>query len=351
MNRIVWMSDEIIAQTSPKNWKHVMDKSRILFNIIGNKQFNHDVVAPQEHISIIANKLIRDHFSVIVDLTGGWMSESLKNIFPSTPIFTDLHISRVRTVSRPELPTSGHILSLSHEELESHKRSFDFTKPLILDDVSFSGFSSDVAMQTLSLKPDNTTHAFFIINEGNPGAKQLLESKGSRIIFGHTLNTSEGDDGWHIKDITHHPHLEQTLGVVPIIQELHEKNGNGFHNATIHDIFQTKAFQQLIFPNKLSSADLQDLHEKGKFIPKKDCNFSESELHSTNPNLFCSPYFLHHIDPLQIRENLSEITTILMEIRDLSSDKEMIRESTHEMNRIVSHAVEGNLGNVERRYI
>ena len=138
MNRIVWMSDELIATTKPNDWTQVVAKCKELFSLIGNNEFSHDVVSPQECIGPLVQRLQNEHFSTIVDLTdNGWLSSSLHELFPATPVIKELHISRVRDVSNPELPTSGHIVNLNPWQINDIKSVFDFSKPLIVDDVSF----------------------------------------------------------------------------------------------------------------------------------------------------------------------------------------------------------------------
>lgn len=338
MNRIIWMSDELIATTKPNDWQRVVSNCKELFSVIGNSEFNHDVVSPQDCIQPLAQKIQNEHFSAIVDLTdNGWLSTSLHNIFPFTPVIKELHISRVRNVSDPELPTSGHIVNLNPFQIEEIKRRVDFRKTLIVDDVSFSGSSSELAINLFGLNPRTTSNGFLITNIGelgpNHGAKTKLESLGSQVFTGQILNTSENEDGWHIKDFVQHPTLERSLGLIVTIHEIIKNDGKD--SELLKRLFQTEALRGILFPFALPFGNINLLQKEGRFIlPKGKVLESLSEgMHTTNPTLLTSPYFLGHIDSDKFRKNLNNVAEIIHEIQFLSKDKEAQIESTKELMR------------------
>lgn len=342
MNKIVWMADEIIARTSPQNWNVVVEKCNKLFSIIGNPVFSHEVVSPQTCIGPLARQLVGSKFSTIIDLTdNGWLSEGLRGIFPSTPMVKELHISRVRDVSNPHLPTSGHVINMGSQEIGQIKKGFDLRDPLILDDVSFSGKSSEMTMRLLELDPKVTTNGFLILNIGDlgqtPGAKSRLEDLGSRVFTGHTLNTSENDDGWHIKDFAHHGSLERTLGLVVVLHEIIQQDGSD--SEILKRLFKTKALQETIFPFTVPSELLVKLHDEGKFIPSGQLESLQDGIHTTNPNLLASPYFLEHISISAFRQNLDHVSALLHEIQFLSKNREGQKESVAELRHIVGENI------------
>ena len=343
MSRILWMADEIIAQTHPKNWGRVLDASKELFSIIGNEKHTHEVIAPQDCIGELTSQVVGNKFTTIIDLTGGWLSESLREIFPSTPVITDFHLSRVRDVSDLELRTTGHIISLSGEKIRNLFHQFNLTHTLILDDVSFSGMSSDVTMRLFRLTPECTTHGFLIVNDGDlgptPGARPRLESTGGKVTAGFTMNTSDGDDGWHIKDFIAHPQLERMLGASIIVQELFEQDGKSSHIA--QRLFNNDAMRRIFFPRAVNIKELKSMEKEGLFLPNVTHVPKESSIHTTNPTLLISPYVLEHISSKLFRNNLDKITDLMQEIRILSFDHEASREASIGLREAARHGIEG----------
>lgn len=344
MNRIVWMSDELIATTRPNDWPRVVAGCKELFSLIGNNELTHDVVSPQECIGPLAQKLQGEHFSTIIDLTdNGWLSSSLHELFPATSVIKELHISRVRDVSNPELPTSGHIVNLNPWQINDIRNSFDLTKTLIVDDVSFSGSSSEIAMELFGLDPEKTTNAFLITNIGelgpNPGAKTRLESLGSRLFTGQTLNTSENDDGWHIKDFVQHPTLERSLGLIVTIHEVILKDGKD--SELLKRLFQTESLKEILFPFALTPEKIQTLQNEGRFrLPEgKNIGSLTKGMHTTNPTLLTSPYFLKHVSSELFRINLNKVSEIIHEIQFLTKDKEAQTESVRGLRKEIENGI------------
>lgn len=345
------MSDELIATTRPRDWSKVVEKCKELFSIIGNSEFTHDVVSPQECIGPLSEKLQNEHFSTIIDLTdGGWLSASLRGLFFNTPIIKELHISRVRDVTSPELPTSGHLINLGPQKIDDIKRNFDLSKSLILDDVSFSGASSELTMKLFGLNPKESTNAFLITNIGelgsNQGAKTKLESLGSKVFTGQTLNTSENEDGWHIKDFVQHPTLERSLGLIVTIHEVIQKDGKD--SELLKRLFQTEALRGILFPFALPFEKIESLQKEGKFILAKNrfLQSLENGMHTTNPTLLTSPYFLSHISSESFRKNLNNVAEIIHEIQFMTKDKEVLSESTIELKHEAEKPI--RRGGVER---
>jgi hypothetical protein len=334
------MSDELIATTLPNNWPEVVGKCKELFSLIGNSEFRHDVISPQECIGHLAQTLQNEHFSTIIDLTdNGWLSASLHDLFPATPVIKALHISRVREVSNPELPTSGHIVNLNPKQIDDIKKESDLSRPLIIDDVSFSGSSSELTMNLFGLNPKETSNAFLITNIGelglNQGAKTKLEGLGSKVFTGQILNTSENEDGWHIKDFVQHPTLERSLGLIVTIHEIIQKDGKD--SELLKRLFLTEALRGILFPFALSFEKIESLQKEGRFrLPGGKLMESLAEgMHTTNPTLLTSPYFLGHISSESFRDNLDRVSEIIHEIQFMTKDKEVQLESTIGLRREV----------------
>jgi hypothetical protein len=338
------MSDELIATTKPADWLKVVGKCKELFSLIGNREFTHDVVSPQDCIAPLVQNLQNEHFSTIIDLTdNGWLSASLHGLFPATPVIKELHISRVREVSNPELPTSGHIINLNPAQIGNFKGKFDLRKTLIVDDVSFSGSSSELTMKLFGLNPKETSNGFLITNIGelgpNNGAKSRLENLGSRVFTGQILNTSENEDGWHIKDFVQHPTLERSLGLIVTIHEIIQKDGKD--SELLKRLFGTEALRVILFPSALSFEKIKLLQKEGRFmLPQGKTLESLTEgMHTTNPTLLTSPYFLGHVSSESFRANLDRVSEIIHGVQFLTDDREAQIESTKELRHLAEDVI------------
>lgn len=350
MNRILWMADEIIAQTHPTHWEDLSRLSRELFRTIGAPNITHEVIMPQSCIGKLGSEILARKFSVAIDLTGGWLSSSLRGIIPNTPCITEFHVSRVRDVSDPSLGTTGHIISTTPNRINELKDTFDFRRPLILDDVSFSGLSSVVAMEKFSLDPKETTHGFLILNEGdlgrNPGARSRLESAGSRVFGGHTMNTSENEDGWHIKDFIEHKKLERILGASLMVQELFEQDGKDSH--VVKRLFANEALRQLFFPHAKTLSELKELEQNAQLVFNPEHKASFDSIHMTNPTLLISPYVLQHISSKQFREHFDQVAEIMISIRHISFEQEARFEAIAGLRDMAARDVEGKFFHPEK---
>lgn len=348
-NRIVWMMDETIANARPANWQKVRNLEEALINRIGNPKFKHEVVDPMPCMKEVTRQLQDKQFSAILDLTG-WLTPAMQELFPNTPVENRFSLSRVRVVSSPKLETTGYKVSISPKEMEEVCQKIDMTRPLIVDDVSFSGWTSRKTMDLLGIDPKVTTHAFLIANTGNlgqdPGAVPMLESMGSRVVFGHELKTPQ-DDGWHLKDLHQNPNLEQSFILALLFQETIRKNGIGSELA--QQFFGHETVIRTLFPDHLTSCQIRELMHEGRFVLKNGNVIQGNEIHARNPFLWASPYFQEHVDINRILANKDSVVSILVELRALTTDPEGKREAGLELQREIRrmkafHDVEGQYG-------
>jgi hypothetical protein len=353
-NRIVWMMDETIAHARPANWQRVRELEGALINGIGNPEFKHDIVDPIPCLREMARQLQHEQFSSIVDLTG-WLTPAMQELFPNTPIENRFSLSRVRVVSSPKLETTGYKVSMFPEEIEEVRQAMDMTRPLILDDVSFSGWTSRKTMDILGVDPEATTHAFLIANTGNlgsdPGAVPMLESMGSRVIFGHELKTPQ-DDGWHLKDLHQNPNLDQAFILALLFQETIRKNGT--ESELAQQFFGHETVIRTLFPDHLTSGQIKELMQEGRFVLKNGNVIEGDEIHARNPFLWASPAFQEHVDINRILANKDEVISILGELRSLTTDPEGKREASLELQREIQrmrtfHTIEGQFSGGKER--
>lgn len=334
-NRIVWMMDETIANARPSNWQRVRQLEDDLVNAIGNSSFKHEIVGPIPCLQETAKQLRGRNFSSIFDLTG-WLTPAMQELFPDTPIENRFSLSRVRVVSSPKLETTGYKISMFQEEIEKVKRSLDLSHPLVVDDVSFSGWTSRKTMDIWGLHPEQTTHAFLIANTGNlgleAGAVPMLRSLGSEVVFGHELTTPQ-DDGWHLKDLHQNPNLDQAFVLALLFQEAVKRDG--LESPLAQRFFTHETVIRTVFPDHLTSAQIKNLMQKGRFILRNGNVIDGDEIHARNPFLWASPYFQEHVDIGQILSNKDHVISLLGELRALTTDPEGKAEASLELQREV----------------
>jgi hypothetical protein len=334
-NKIVWMMDETIANTNPNNWHRVRELERELVTTIGNSSFMHEIVDPIPCLQEMVRQLKNQKFSCILDLTG-WLTPAMQELFPNTPIENRFSLSRVRVVSSPKLETTGYKISMSPKEIEEVKRNLNLSHPLVVDDVSFSGWTSRKTMEIWGLEPKNTTHAFLIANTGNlgsdPGAVPMLFSLGSNVIFGYELKTPQ-DDGWHLKDLHQNPNLDQAFILALLFQEAVKKDG--IESALVQKFFKLETVIKTVFPEHLTSVQIRELMQEGKFILRNGNVINGDEIHARNPFLWASPYFQEHVDIGQILLNKDHIISLLGELRTLTTDPEGKAEASFELQKEV----------------
>lgn len=348
MNRVVWMMDETIANAKPSNWQKVKQLESELIKTIGNPSFRHELIDPIPCLRNVVSKLSESNFSCVIDLTG-WLTPAMQELFPNTPIENKFSLSRVRVVSSPELETSGYRISLFPEEIEKRKRELDLSRPLIVDDVSFSGWTSRKTMDLWGIAPKQTTHAFLIANTGNLGpalgAVPMLQSLGSNVIFGHELTTPD-DDGWHLKDLHQNPNIEQAFILALLFQEAVKRDGN--ESALVQSFFTHETVIKTVFPDHLTSSQIRNLMHEGRFSIRNGNIINGNEIHARNPFLWASPYFQKHVDIGQILSNKDHVISLLDELKTLTTDPEGKVEASLELQREVKRV---QLNNPEGQFL
>lgn len=338
--RIVWMMDETIANSCPRDWNRVTALETALLQKIANPEFQHQIVSPIPCLNNLARQLKDSKFSCIFDLTG-WLRPALHELFPRTPIVDDFSLSRVRRVSDPELKTTGYTVSMTPEEIRERKSELDLSKALIIDDVTFSGWTGRKTMEEWNLNPEETTHGYLIANTGDlgpkPGAVKMLESLGCTVKFGFEIHTPQ-DDGWHLKDLHVHPNLQEAFHVALGIQQIFKNLGKDSHEAQA--LFKNELFIRAIFPGFLTSENIHDMLQEGKFISLNGLH--DEEIHAKNPFLWASPYFLAHVDVDRIFEQREGILGILRELHQLTTDPEGKREASIELRKEIHKSIHGD---------
>lgn len=334
---INWMMDETIAHTKPSNWSHVRQMEAELVQIIGNSNFNHRVIDPIPCLNEMSKKLMGQRFSSIIDLTG-WLTPAMAELFPETPIENRFSLSRFRVVSSPKLETTGYKVSHEPDDITRMHQDMDLRRPLVIDDVSFSGWTSKKTVETLKLDSENTTHAFLIANTGplgpDPSAVSLLESMGSRVVFGHELKVPF-DDGWHLKDLHQHPNLPQSLVLSLLFQEAIKNRGP--KSETVEDFFKHQTVLDILFPEKVKSDQVDELVKKGQFVLKDFKLLTPGNIHARNPFLWASIGFHDHIDIERIIEKKERVLELLQILKYLTSKPEDVKLAALGLKRAIEN--------------
>lgn len=327
--------DETIANARPSNWQRVRQLEDALVGAIGNPSFRHEIVDPIPCLQETARQLRGREFSCILDLTS-WLTPAMRELFPNTPIENQFSLSRLRVVSSLKLETTGYKISIFPKEVEKIKRNLDLSHPLVVDDVSFSGWTSRKTMDILGLCPEQTTHAFLIANTGNLGpelgAVPMLQASGSKVVFGYELITPQ-DDGWHLNDLHQNPYLDQAFILALLFQEAVKRDG--LESALAQRFFTYETVIRTIFPDHLTSIQIKELMGKGRFILRDGSVIGGNEIHAGNPFLWASPYFQEHVDIGQILSNKNYVISLLGELRTLTTDPEGRAEASLELQREV----------------
>lgn len=337
-NRIVWMMDETIANSQPANWQKVRRLESELIGVIGDSSFRHEILDPIPCLKNLICQIRGGDFSCIMDLTG-WLTPALKELFPDTPVENSFSLSRVRVVSSPRLETTGYKISMTPKEIENTKQNLDFSRPLIVDDVSFSGWTSRKTMDIWGLAPEQTTHAFLIANTGNlgpeSGAVPMLRKLGSKVVFGYELITPQYD-GWHLKDLHQNANLDQAFVLALLFQEAVAKEG--IDSTLAQNFFTHDTVIKTVFPDSLTSSQIKDLMKEERFILRNGNVINGDEVHAKNPFLWASPYFQEHVDIRRILSNKDQVLSLLNELRTLTTDPEGRIEASRELQMEVRRA-------------
>lgn len=275
----------------------------------------------------------------MIDLSGGWIAQGLKPLLKETPLITDLKISRLRNMKSEHLSTTGHIVSMTKDDALQLKQRYDFSKPLFLDDVSFSGFTSIAAMQLLNLHPEMSTHGFLILNEGklgpNPGALHALENIGAKSVGGIHMRTPE-DDGWHIEDLWNQLHIQLNVELSLLLQRLCVESG--MKSELVENVISREHLRTVLFPNTIDEEELLKMQKEGRFIPHKNGNI-EHGIHARNPQLLSSPFFAEHINIQHLWKDPERIIHILSQIQELVGETHIKPSAVEGLQNTVSEAL------------
>lgn len=303
--KIIWMADESLGNSDPQTWDTILTQQRELIALIGKEEFAHEVLDPRICWKNLVRQISGQEFTTIIDLSG-MFGKALQILFPNSALIAEFHISRVRDISAEGLPTTGHVSSLSIDQLRHRKQQLDLSRVLIVDDTSFSGASSEIAMQFWGLTPEQTAHAFLLGNTGEfpsgegakPGAVQRLQGKGSQVFIGHEIKTPE-EDGWHLKDLVDHSNIDKALRTC---------------------LIQGKQDEQVLLGQSFTTEEILAMVEEGRMMLTQQPK--EGGIHARNPFLWATEGIWEHVDKEKVRAHFGQVLPLLLSIQSLTTTPE-----------------------------
>lgn len=315
---ILWMMDETLTHAKPSHWSAVSQLYTQLVTIIGRSDLTHTLVDPRDCLRSLIKQIPRNSYDAIVDLTGGWLGAILSKALGIQPLLAQFSLSRVRQVSSPRLETTGYLVSPRIPEWDKfgERLSSRQVRVLVVDDVSFSGYTGVCAADLLGIQPD---FAYLILNVGDlgkrPGALASLSAKGSRVFTGLEMNTSHGDDGWHLKDLHNHPCLQEAFALSCVL--VRHYLDEGITSPSARSILSDCPSLELLFPGLMTSEEVIYNHNRGSFKYSSEQVHNGPASHVSNPLLWTSPYLLEHIDGRSVLRQQGKIISIMEELNQL----------------------------------
>lgn len=341
--RIIWFQDGVKLRNPPSKWGLIDVLTKRLISLIGNEASDHIILDPEKAIQELFKQLNLKEFSSVIDMTG-LLKERVKHFSEDIQITNVLHLSRVRVASSPKMDGGGFVTSLTPTQIENLKMTLDLSRPLFLDDVSWSGRTAVITAKILSAKVECSTFGFLAVNcgdfgEGKPGAKQLLENMGGNVVGGHAI-TTPWDDGFHLIDFFNSPLIDRSdvFDIVIKIQELRERVTQSDENEKksiekeVKNILETG--RELLFPNSWDTSTMIQIQGEGRLLASR--GFNKDAFFCINPLNWLMPSFSRRIKVDTLSRNKYEIIETLAELRSITN-REISWEVNQESEKTLSH--------------
>ncbi len=274
--RILWFQDGVKFTTPMDKWKKIDTLTQDLIALVGEKDFDNVIVDPIACAEKLFKQTSIQDYSCIIDLSS-FFGPIIIKIFPQSSVTTAFHLSRIRTVSSPRLDGSGFLVSLDNQQVEKLKNNIDLSKPLLLDDVSWSGRTIVEAIKILGLNPEASTVGLLVANKGNfgegkPGAFAILKEKGIGVLTGEAISTPQ-DDGFHLADFFNFIPNEIVFDTILKIWEKRAEIQTLSGETRKNTEKEIKAIlinnRDALFPKAISSEQMRLLQEQGRLYQYK----------------------------------------------------------------------------------
>lgn len=336
--RVLIFQDGVKLSTPQNRWGDVDMLTNELVTLIQHPGFDYAVVDADPCIKNLSQNLEGQKPSCIIDLSGFFRKRISHNF--GIPIYDSFRLSRVRNVTSPLLDGAGFISSLTTNEINAFKekmklegsRNGDRFRPLIFDDVSWSGKTMFEAINRLDLDLSSVIVGLLVCNEGVFGDKPTQITKvragGSQVFTGAEVHTPQ-DDGFHLIDFIPPNLSEDVFDAMIAVQALREQKSvdrtrEKEINAEIKAILAQ--MREKIFPNAKTSEEITVLKANGRLINNGGIN--RDSFFDINPPNWLLPSFSMRVQSDKLKENKQHIVGVLSELRDIiDPDKEIKRET------------------------
>lgn len=358
--RVLIFQDGVKLAAPQNKWGDVDMLTNELVTLTRHPGFDYAVVDPNHCIKSLAQKLEGQKFRCVIDLSGIFKKLDKNSIIP---MFDCFRLSRIRNISSPLLDGAGFISNLNTSEINRFKERMKVERsknentpaldsagvkfrPLIFDDVSWSGRTMLEVINRLSLDLSSVNIGLLVCNEGVFGDKPTkitaIRAGGAKVFTGTEVHTPD-DDGFHLVDFISPNLSEDVFDAVIAIQKLRElKSEDGTKGKEINDEIRAILTQirEKIFPNAKTSEEMLRLKTDGRLI--SNGGVSRDSFFDVNPPNWFLPSFSMRVQSSTLRQNKDNIIGVIRELRDIiEPDKETKREIEPTISEVTFRGKEG----------
>lgn len=357
MKSVHWLLDEVFSQTDPTNWGIANDLAEQLISIIGNKQLEHRVINPINSFRKLAARVLADQDlnpSTIIDISG-WVGDGIKPIFPQAEFVADFSLGRILDVSTTNFKRIGYITNSPLGDIRRRASELDLSRVAIIDDAGMTGRTNHLVMELFGINPSNTTHLLLLANTGSfptplgelirPGAVDLLEGLGSKVIYGDTLETPQ-DDAEHIRDAFHHSFLEDGYSLALSLRNYTRASSN--YPQQLRSFLARSGSTDILFAHPVTPEGIAQLSTEERLVKNPSYTLTEHSIGARNPLLWAFHDFWNKMDETAVYERRDEVLGILRKFKDLTEDPHLPFESRKALV-IETASLDGQVIREERR--
>ncbi len=327
-DHVLLLTDGVTLKAGFHHRDEINSQTADFLSLIIPNSFARSVLDTKTTMESMISRINFHEHSVIFDLTGQ-LRKHLHHVVSEDIIVDTLHVSSLRLITSPKIDSVGRFVSLGTPQLQQLLQKHDVSHPLLIDDTAMSGRTVLDVVKLIGLKPEHTTLGAFVVNNGNfgenkPGARQLLESRGIRVVSGVDIKTPR-DDAFHLEDFLS-VREKETLRSIIVLQKIREESHTASpdsaksSNDSIAELLKDIAIQTM--PHALSQKEIISFVAEGKVIGFN--GMPKDGIASPNP-----PAFLLRSFSLRTRADLLDQNsdTILSVIGDIDHIRRETKES------------------------
>lgn len=337
--RVLLFQDGVKLAANPARWEEIDMLTKKLSNLCTRDGLEIAVIDPVNAAEKLFKQLNMRDFSCVIDLSG-FFGDAIKNSF-GVQATVAFHLSRLRLASFPRLDGSGFIMSLNENQIQQLKQMLDLKRPLLIDDVSWSGRTVEQTIRVLGLDTQTTTVGFLAVNDGNfgegkPGAREVLERAGVNVVSGDSVLTPQ-DDGFHLADFFNMADVSDGFDVVLQIQKLREtREQNPDAEKRIKDLLTEN--RGLLFPSILTTEQIQIAQAEGRILSG---GVPKNSFFTTNPPNWLMPSFSKRTRWSLLQKNRRDIVSVLQELKNITQEGRVVQDQEVAKTEIESGIIRG----------